>query len=114
MDLNRIIVVLVVLITGIFFAAAGSFAEKPDKCSPWPACNDDSDPPSPPPECDDPSPSFAYIKRGGKQSADKTTYLASVDGCNHIPLPGVKGNNVHMTDILSDGSVNGVVIWDED
>ena len=29
------------LITGIFVAAAGSFAGKPGKCSPWPACKDD-------------------------------------------------------------------------
>ena len=42
MNLNRIIVMLVVLITGIFVASTGSFAGKPPKCSPWPECKDDT------------------------------------------------------------------------
>jgi hypothetical protein len=116
MNLNRIIVVLVVLITGIFVAAAGSLAAKSDRCSPWPACKDDGDDPPPPPppaECNDPSPSFVYIKPGGRHS-DDVAYLASADGCTHNELPGIKGGSVHMTDALLDGSVHGVIIWDED
>ena len=92
MDLNRILVVSLVLITGIFLTTAGSFAgkpEKPDKCSPWPECKDDGgDPPPPPVEsCADASgifPSFAYTTRinDGKRGSHSGTnvHLANSDG----------------------------------
>ena len=48
MNLNRIIVILVVLTTGIFLSTAGAFAGKPEKpCSPWPSCKDDGGEPLP-------------------------------------------------------------------
>lgn len=106
MNLNRIIVVLVVLITGIFVATAGSFAAKGGKGGGKP-------PPPPPAECNDPSPSFVYVKEGGRKSPD-VTYIASADGCISEPILDVVGSTVHMTDVQSDGSVSGVIIWVED
>ena len=80
-----------------------------------PHCAGEPPPPPPPPlppECDDPSPSFAYVREGGRKSPDMT-YLSSGDGCIHTPLPGVVGSTVHMTDVQTDGSVSGVFIWSE-
>jgi hypothetical protein len=118
MNLNKTLVVSAMLITGIFVAAAGSYAGKPVKCSPWPECQDDSDPPPPPPpsECNDPSPSFIYLKPGWNNTDE--TYLSSADGCIQNPLPGVGVDDrwkmtVHMTDILLGYPVYGVIIWIE-
>ena len=89
MNLNRLIVVMVVLITGIFVVSTSSFAGKPPKCSPWPSCKDDGgDPPPPPPaeSCDVESgfPSFAYTTRinDGKRGTWSGTnvHLANSDG----------------------------------
>jgi hypothetical protein len=110
------------LVAGVFAASTDSIAGKPGKCSPWPACKDDGgDPPPPPAECTDPFPGFTYVKPGGRNSAD-LTYLALANGCDHIPLPGVGNGSstgqqfstVHMTDVLPNGSVNGVFIWSEE
>ena len=70
----------------------------------------------PPPPCTDKFPSFVYVREGRRNSED-VTYLASEDGCRSVPLPGVTrgfGNTVHMTDVLADGSVEGVIVWSED
>ncbi len=114
MSLNRIIVVLVVLITGIFFAATESFAEKPGKCSPWPECKDDGgDPPPPPTGCTDTFPGFLYqVEATRKLPAE--LHLASTDGCRTEPiaiLPEFRhGFAFHMT---SDRS-KGVIVWREE
>ncbi len=79
-----------------------------------PGGDDGGDPPA---ECTDLFPSFVYVREGGRNSAD-VTYLASEDGCRSVPLPGVVGSIVHMTDVLADGpdqgSVKGVIVWAED
>ncbi len=106
MNLNRIIVVLVVLVSGLLVATAGSFAAKGGKGGGKP-------PPPPPAECNDPSPSFVYVREGGRKSPD-VTYIASADGCISAPLPGAVGSTVHMTGVLPDGSVNVVLVWKED
>ncbi len=74
-----------------------------------PGGDDGGDPPA---ECNDLFPSFVYVREGGRNSAD-VTYLASKDGCRREPLPGVVGSTVHMTDVLGDGSVEGVIVWRE-
>ncbi len=101
MNLNRIIVLSVVLITGFLLATSGSFAAKPDKCSPWPACKDDGgDPPPPPPEpidgtaCVDSSgyfPALAYydVVKVGKRRKQKdiaTVYVTNSIGDCSIPI----------------------------
>ena len=118
MNLNRLIVVLVVLITGIFVVASDSYAGKPDKCSPWPECKDGGEPPPPPPppaECNDPSPSFTYSKEI-KRRGPSAMYIASKDNCIHSFIISDTGpTSTHMTvPSTVDGSVNGVFIWKED
>jgi hypothetical protein len=115
MSLNRLIVVLAVLITGIFFVATESFAGKPGKCSPWPECKDDGgEPPPPPPTgCTDAFPGFLYeVEATRKLPAE--LHLASTEGCRTEQiaiLPDLRhGIAFHMT---SDRS-KGVVVWRED
>ena len=75
-----------------------------------PGGDDGGDPPA---ECNDPFPSlFVYVQPGGRNSAD-VTYVASGDGCDRVPLPGVlygtpQTATAHMTDVLTDGSVKDV------
>ena len=114
-NLNRTIVVSIVLISGLLVATAGSFAGKPDRCSPWPACKDDSgDPPPPPPptNCADDFPWFLYqVEATRKTQAE--LHLASTDGCRSelvAILPHLRGSVFRMT---TDGS-KGVILWTED
>jgi hypothetical protein len=115
MNLNRTIVVLVVLITGIFVASTDSFAGKNKPCSPWPACKDDGgDPPPPPPPppsgCDDIFPGFVYTT-GGTRKNPAETRLASSDACRTESFGvGEARGPMHMT---ADRS-KGVIVWVED
>ncbi len=116
MNLNRIIVILVVLIAGIFIAATESNAgkpDKPDRCSPWPSCKDDGgDPPPPPPPtgCTNTFPGFVYTT-GGTRKTPAETRLVSSDGCWTESLGGgdMGGGRMHMT---ADRS-KGVLVWVE-
>ncbi len=114
MNVNKIIVVLVVLIAGVFVAATESNAGKPDKCSPWPECKDDGgDPPPPPPPtgCTDTFPGFVYTT-GGTRKTPAETRLASSSGCRTESLGGgdMGYGPMHMT---TDGSKKGVLVWRE-
>jgi hypothetical protein len=111
MNLNRTIVVLVVLITGIFVAPTDSIAGKPDRCSPWPACKDDGGDPPPPTGCTDTFPGFAYVQQETRKNPEAIR-LSSSDGCRTEFLAVAPGwsMKMHMTEDRS----KGVVVWAED
>jgi len=114
MNVNRILVVLVMLTAGIFVATAGSLAAKPDRCSPWPACKDDGgDPPPPPPTgCEDSFPGFLY-EVGATRKTPAELHISSTDGCRTqfvAALPHLRSPAFHMT---ADRSA-GVIVWSED
>jgi hypothetical protein len=111
MNLNRIIVVLVVLVVGIFIAAKDSFAGKDKPCSPWPTCKDGGgDPPPPPPECDDTFPGFVYGRPNSRKDPGEL-HLASSDVCRDelLVIGGPQSAAMSMT---ADRS-KGVLLWVE-
>jgi len=104
MNLNRTIVVLVVLITGIFVAATGSFAAK--------GGNGGGKPPSePPPACNDTFPGFAYVEQETRKNPEAIR-LSSSNGCRTEFLAVAPGWSMKMH-MAEDGS-KGVVVWVED
>ena len=118
MDPKKLIALSVVLVAGFIAATADSFAAKPDKCSPWPACKDDGgEPPPPPPPppptgCVDSFPGFLYEVEATRK-APAELHLASSDGCRSELIAIVRdfrGSAFHMT---ADGS-KGVILWSED
>lgn len=113
MNLNKIVVVLVLLIAGVFVAATESIAGKPDRCSPWPECKDDGgDPPPPPPPtgCTDIFPGFVYTQEATRKEPGEI-HLASSDGCrNELVIVGPSYAQMHMTA----DRLNGVIVWVED
>ncbi len=115
MSLNRIIAVLVVLITGIFLAASGSFAEKPGKCSPWPECKDDGgDPPPPPPTgCMDTFPGFLYQVEATRK-APAELHLASTDGCLTKPIATLPEFSHFFAFHMTSDRSKGVIVWREE
>jgi len=109
MNLNRIVVVLVVLITGIFVAAVGSFAAKGGKGG--------GKPPPPPTACAgagaDTFPGFSYEVEARRKTPAEI-HLASTDGCRSELVAVVSDLRssalMHMT---ADGS-KGILLWRED
>ena len=102
------------LITGLLIATEGSFAGKPDKCSPWPECKDDGgDPPPPPPTgCTDTFPGFLYEVKGTRKLPAELR-LSSLNGCRTelvATSTHLNWTTFHMT---ADGS-KGVIVWSED
>jgi hypothetical protein len=105
MNLNRTIVVLVALITGIFLAAAGSFAAK--------GGNGGGKPPSEPPQaCADTFPAFAYVTQ--PKRAPEEIHLSSSDGCRTEFLAVAHGSGWSMKMHMAEDRSKGVVVWVED
>jgi hypothetical protein len=119
MNLNRIMVVLVILVAGIFVASTESIAGKPGGCTPWPECKDgggDPPPPPPPTGCVDTYPGFQHgfiYKIEQTRKTPRELHFSSYDGCRTqliAILPDLERSSFHMT---SDG-LKGVIVWTEE
>jgi hypothetical protein len=105
MSHEKLIAVLIVLVTGIFAASSGSFAAKGGGKPPPP-------PPPPPAQCEDEFPGFLYQVEATRR-APAELHIASTDACRTervAVVPNLRQAAFHMT---ADRSA-GVIVWGAD
>jgi len=98
--------VFAVSILGLFGALAitpDADAAKPDRCSPWPECRDDSEPPPDPTQCNDTFPAFSYLQEATRK-APAEIYLSSSEGCRseRVAVVSDMRQRIYITDDIFD------------